>query len=62
MIADFPDRRIDANDPDLDLPDNSISTSKYTIITFLPKNLLEQFSKSANLYFLVYLSMIENIK
>lgn len=50
---DLPDREIQANDPDLDLPNNSISTSKYNLITFLPKNLLEQFSKSANVYFLV---------
>lgn len=33
--------------------DNSISTSKYNILNFLPKNLIEQFSKIANLYFLV---------
>lgn len=32
---------------------NSISTSKYNILTFLPKNLLEQFQKSANVYFLI---------
>jgi hypothetical protein len=50
---DLPDREIQANEPDLDLPNNSISTSKYNLITFLPKNLLEQFSKSANVYFLV---------
>jgi magnesium-transporting ATPase (P-type) len=31
---------------------NSIRTSKYTAITFLPKNLFEQFSKMANVYFL----------
>ena len=31
---------------------NSIRTSKYTAITFLPKNLIEQFSKLANIYFL----------
>ncbi|OMJ85922.1 hypothetical protein SteCoe_12625 [Stentor coeruleus] len=32
---------------------NSISTSKYNFFTFLPKNLFEQFSKSANVYFLI---------
>ncbi|CBX97420.1 similar to phospholipid-transporting ATPase [Plenodomus lingam JN3] len=32
--------------------DNHISTSKYNIITFLPKFLYEQFSKYANLFFL----------
>ncbi|GAM24475.1 hypothetical protein SAMD00019534_076500 [Acytostelium subglobosum LB1] len=34
---------------------NWISTTKYTIITFLPKNLFEQFRRVANLYFLVIL-------
>jgi len=32
--------------------DNKIMTSKYTVLTFLPKNLFEQFSKLANVYFL----------
>ncbi|GLB34572.1 putative cation transport ATPase (P-type) (TC 3.A.3) family, type IV subfamily protein [Lyophyllum shimeji] len=31
---------------------NQIITSKYTVITFLPRNLLEQFRRVANLYFL----------
>jgi hypothetical protein len=31
---------------------NAIKTSKYTWLTFVPKNLLEQFSKMANIYFL----------
>lgn len=31
---------------------NRINTSKYTWITFLPKNLFEQFYRFANLYFL----------
>jgi phospholipid-transporting ATPase len=31
---------------------NKIRTSKYTIWSFLPKNLYEQFSKLANVYFL----------
>lgn len=29
---------------------NQVITSKYTIITFLPRNLLEQFRRVANLY------------
>ena len=33
-------------------PANKIKTSKYTIITFLPKNLYEQFQGLANFYFL----------
>ena len=32
---------------------NSITTTKYTPITFLPKNLFEQFRRIANLYFLI---------
>ncbi|ODO05178.1 phospholipid-translocating ATPase [Cryptococcus wingfieldii CBS 7118] len=31
---------------------NKVRTSKYTIISFLPKNLLEQFRRVANIYFL----------
>mmetsp|Transcript_16967 Transcript_16967/g.39553 ORF Transcript_16967/g.39553 Transcript_16967/m.39553 type:complete len:1442 (-) Transcript_16967:153-4478(-) len=32
---------------------NRVTTSKYTLISFLPVNLLEQFRKQANLYFLI---------
>lgn len=32
---------------------NSIRTSKYNLLTFLPLNLIEQFSKAPNVYFLV---------
>ncbi len=32
---------------------NYISTTKYTILTFIPINLFEQFRKKANLYFLI---------
>ena len=32
---------------------NYISTSKYNAITFLPKNLMEQFHKLANVYFVI---------
>ena len=42
-----------SNKPDLQLCDNAIATSKYTPLTFIPKNLIEQFSKLANIYFLV---------
>eukprot|EP00048_Salpingoeca_helianthica_P015043 m.224745 g.224745 ORF g.224745 m.224745 type:complete len:1261 (-) comp16540_c0_seq1:52-3834(-) len=34
-------------------PSNRIITSKYTVLTFLPKNLFEQFRRVANFYFLV---------
>ena len=33
--------------------DNHVSTGKFNLITFFPKSLLIQFSKMANLYFLV---------
>ncbi|XP_018419228.1 PREDICTED: phospholipid-transporting ATPase IK [Nanorana parkeri] len=36
----------------LEVPDNSIKTSKYNILTFIPLNLFEQFHRVANLYFL----------
>ncbi|KAK8858644.1 hypothetical protein IAR55_002873 [Kwoniella newhampshirensis] len=32
---------------------NKVRTAKYTLITFLPKNLFEQFRRVANIYFLV---------
>ena len=31
---------------------NQVSTTKYTVLTFLPKNLFEQFHRMANIYFL----------
>ena len=34
-------------------PNNKVTTTKYTCATFLPKNLLEQFTKMANTYFLL---------
>lgn len=34
---------------------NYIKTSKYTLLTFLPFNLLEQFQRLANFYFLCLL-------
>eukprot|EP00818_Percolomonas_sp_WS_P009150 CAMPEP_0117445648 /NCGR_PEP_ID=MMETSP0759-20121206/5911_1 /TAXON_ID=63605 /ORGANISM="Percolomonas cosmopolitus, Strain WS" /LENGTH=1276 /DNA_ID=CAMNT_0005237845 /DNA_START=155 /DNA_END=3985 /DNA_ORIENTATION=- len=32
---------------------NKVTTAKYNIITFLPKNLIEQFQRLANVYFLI---------
>jgi hypothetical protein len=37
----------------LDLETNCISTSKYTFLNCIPKILMEQFSKMANIYFLM---------
>lgn len=34
---------------------NYIKTSKYTLLTFVPYNLLEQFQRIANFYFLILL-------
>lgn len=34
-------------------PDNSVSTAKYNVFTFLPRALFEQFRRLANIYFLV---------
>lgn len=45
-------RANDVNTHDRRMTANSIRTSKYTALTFLPKNLFEQFSKMANVYFL----------
>lgn len=46
------DRKIVSGKIDYDLPDNGIQTNKYTKWNFLPKNMMEQFSKKANIYFL----------
>ena len=46
-------RNITATLIDQDLPCNKITTSKYTYLSFIPMNLLFQFSKMANAYFLV---------
>lgn len=49
----YADRKIIINEPDLTLCNNMICTSKYTKWNFIPLNLFEQFSKMANLYFLI---------
>jgi magnesium-transporting ATPase (P-type) len=38
---------------------NGISTTKYSILTFLPKNLFIQFSRLANFYFLVVVLLLQ---
>ena len=43
-----------------DLKDNSISTTKYNIFTFIPKGLLYQFSRLSNVYFL-FTAIIQSI-
>lgn len=59
----MPNRSIRMNVPDNDVCDNRIKTSKYTMYNFLPLNLLVQFSKVANVYFLIIgiMQMINSI-
>ena len=38
---------------DPSLPDNTVVTSMYTVRNFLPKNVHQQFQRSANKYFLI---------
>ena len=40
---------------------NIVRTSKYNVMTFLPLNLLNQFKKMANVYFLI-ISFMQTIK
>ncbi|CAG2108054.1 unnamed protein product, partial [Medioppia subpectinata] len=53
------ERRIRANDPifnsKFNYANNYIKTSKYSLLTFLPQNLFEQFKRLANFYFLCLL-------
>lgn len=60
---EMPDRSIYSNAFYPEFVGNQISTSKYNCVTFVPKNLIEQFSKVANLYFLIMglLQMINEI-
>eukprot|EP01054_Gregarina_sp_Poly1_P010065 Gregarina_sp_Poly_1__10064@NODE_679_length_6812_cov_83_202669_g512_i0_p8_GENE_NODE_679_length_6812_cov_83_202669_g512_i0NODE_679_length_6812_cov_83_202669_g512_i0_p8_ORF_typecomplete_len114_score2_57PhoLip_ATPase_N/PF16209_5/6_1e21_NODE_679_length_6812_cov_83_202669_g512_i053995740 len=37
--------------------DNEICTSRYSLVNFIPKNLIEQFSKFSNFYFLFIFSL-----
>lgn len=41
---------------------NRITTYKYTLLTFLPKNLFEQFRRLANCYFLIVAIVHLNIE
>jgi phospholipid-transporting ATPase len=52
-------RVIKTNDPEANkvkankFSNNSVSTARYNLITFIPKNLIEQFCRLANIYFLI---------
>ncbi|KAJ7220788.1 phospholipid-transporting ATPase 1 [Mycena pura] len=49
----LPRAELDGNgDPLVRYPRNKVRTTKYTILTFVPKNLYEQFRRIANIYFL----------
>ncbi|KAG9076614.1 hypothetical protein FS749_011578, partial [Ceratobasidium sp. UAMH 11750] len=49
----LPENQLRSNgDPIVRYERNKVRTSKYTIVTFIPKNLYEQFRRVANLYFL----------
>lgn len=50
-----PTRVVHANSPQLNAkyPNNKISNTKYSVFTFIPLNLYEQFRKFMNLYFLL---------
>ncbi len=50
---EMPNRSIITNVPDLDVDNNAIKTSKYTFFDFIPLNLMVQFSKLPNIYFLI---------
>ncbi|KAJ7303811.1 hypothetical protein DFH08DRAFT_721804 [Mycena albidolilacea] len=41
-----------SGDPLVRYPRNKVRTTKYTILTFIPRNLWEQFRRIANLFFL----------
>ncbi|KAF8359761.1 hypothetical protein PRIPAC_94756 [Pristionchus pacificus] len=53
------ERRLRANDQEYNkqfkYANNIIKTSKYNLITFIPRNLFEQFTRLANIYFLILL-------
>ena len=46
-----------ASHPNRTFASNRIRTTKYSILTFLPKNLFEQFHRFANLYFLFVVAL-----
>lgn len=47
-----PDKTPSKDHPNGERCDNKIRTTKYTLLSFLPKNLFEQFHRIANVYFI----------
>ncbi|XP_069129407.1 phospholipid-transporting ATPase VA-like isoform X2 [Argopecten irradians] len=45
------------NHPNKDYRGNRIKTTKYTLLTFFPKNIFEQFHRFANLYFILVVAL-----
>ncbi|TVU47220.1 hypothetical protein EJB05_06812, partial [Eragrostis curvula] len=45
--------RTNASPPAAAFPDNSVHTTKYSVLTFVPRNLYEQFHRVAYVYFLI---------
>jgi len=50
---DFVYRHVNVQSPTTAYVDNNVTTTKYTRYNFIGKNLLEQFGRIANQYFLV---------
>ncbi|KAA0201427.1 hypothetical protein HAZT_HAZT012221 [Hyalella azteca] len=52
-----------ATNPNASHPSNRVTTTKYNLVTFIPKNLFEQFHRFANIYFLfiVLLNFVPSI-
>lgn len=46
-------RSIKIGDKSLKFPNNGIKTSRYSILSWIPKSLLFQFRRAANVYFLI---------
>ena len=59
-IYEFYINNPDKNTKELMFKNNTISTTKYNLITFLPKALLYQFIRLANIYFL-FMTIIQCI-
>lgn len=51
------DRTKGEDNPNRHYSDNKIKTTKYTLLSFLPKNLFEQFHRFANVYF-VFIALL----
>jgi len=50
-------RHVRFGEEEMSFCDNKVITSHYTMLNFVPKNTLEQFSKPANLYFLLLMAL-----